>query len=592
MRPYLSILLFLFGSLVFGQSEQLAKNYFDQGEYAKALRHYEKLVEDNPGNSDYFFGLIATHQQLENFGQAEKLLLEKLNNSANLPTLLVELGHNYALQKNSEKSDRYYSEALSAIESRPNYAFSIARAFEKYSLLDQAVKAYEAGMKMNPDANFNVHLARLYGEQGKIEQMFDNYLALIEKNPEFLPTLYRNFSQYITDDPANEANVLFRRLLLKKSQENQNLLYNEMLSWLFIQQGEYAKAFLQEKAIFRRTGENLGRIIQLALLSRGEAPETAQEVLDFIIAETPSEDIKLQAHQIRLSLAQETAEPEDYSKIEEDYRSLLSTYGNGANTLAIQIDFANFLAFTEGKVEEAQQQLQVLLGQTPGKFEEAAIKMALADILVLDEKFNQALIYYTQVQNLVKNDVIDQNARFKVAKTSYFKGDFEWAKTQLDVLKSSTSQLIANDALEMSLLISDNSLEDSTQAALKGYARADLLSFQKKDDEAIAVLEGVLLNHKTEKIEDEALLKQAELFEKKGDFAKAEGNYLRIIQFHKDGILGDNAHYRLAELYNTQMQEPEKAREFYEKIIFDYADSIYFVDSRKKYRELRGETVE
>ncbi len=592
MRPYLSILLFLFGSLVFGQSEQLAKNYFDQGEYAKALRHYEKLVEDNPGNSDYFFGLIATHQQLENFGQAEKLLLEKLNNSANLPTLLVELGHNYALQKNSEKSDRYYSEALSAIESRPNYAFSIARAFEKYSLLDQAVKAYEAGMKMNPDANFNVHLARLYGEQGKIEQMFDNYLALIEKNPEFLPTLYRNFSQYITDDPANEANVLFRRLLLKKSQENQNLLYNEMLSWLFIQQGEYAKAFLQEKAIFRRTGENLGRIIQLALLSRGEAPETAQEVLDFIIAETPSEDIKLQAHQIRLSLAQETAEPEDYSKIEEDYRSLLSTYGNGANTLAIQIDFANFLAFTEGKVEEAQQQLQVLLGQTPGKFEEAAIKMALADILVLDEKFNQALIYYTQVQNLVKNDVIAQNARFKVAKTSYFKGDFEWAKTQLDVLKSSTSQLIANDALEMSLLISDNSLEDSTQAALKGYARADLLSFQKKDDEAIAVLEGVLLNHKTEKIEDEALLKQAELFEKKGDFAKAEGNYLRIIQFHKDGILGDNAHYRLAELYNTQMQEPEKAREFYEKIIFDYADSIYFVDSRKKYRELRGETVE
>ena len=592
MRPYLSILLFLFGSLVFWQSEQLAKNYFDQGEYAKALRHYEKLVEDNPGNSDYFFGLIATHQQLENFGQAEKLLLEKLNNSANLPTLLVELGHNYALQKNSEKSDRYYSEALSAIESRPNYAFSIARAFEKYSLLDQAVKAYEAGMKMNPDANFNVHLARLYGEQGKIEQMFDNYLALIEKNPEFLPTLYRNFSQYITDDPANEANVLFRRLLLKKSQENQNLLYNEMLSWLFIQQGEYAKAFLQEKAIFRRTGENLGRIIQLALLSRGEAPETAQEVLDFIIAETPSEDIKLQAHQIRLSLAQETAEPEDYSKIEEDYRSLLSTYGNGANTLAIQIDFANFLAFTEGKVEEAQQQLQVLLGQTPGKFEEAAIKMALADILVLDEKFNQALIYYTQVQNLVKNDVIAQNARFKVAKTSYFKGDFEWAKTQLDVLKSSTSQLIANDALEMSLLISDNSLEDSTQAALKGYARADLLSFQKKDDEAIAVLEGVLLNHKTEKIEDEALLKQAELFEKKGDFAKAEGNYLRIIQFHKDGILGDNAHYRLAELYNTQMQEPEKAREFYEKIIFDYADSIYFVDSRKKYRELRGETVE
>src|SRR5690606_23825778 len=132
------------------------------------------------------------------------------------------------------------------------------------------------------------------------------------------------------------------------------------------------------------------------------------------------------------------------------------------------------------------------------------------------------------------------------AKTSYFKGDFNWAKTQLDVLKSSTSQLIANDAMEMSLLISDNSLEDSTQAALKGYARADLLAFQKKEDEAIALLQEVLVDHKTEKIEDEALLKQAELFEKKGFFPKAEENYLRIIQYHRDGILGDNAHYRLA----------------------------------------------
>src|SRR5690606_19607076 len=171
MRPLIFILLLLCSTVVFGQSEQLAKNYFDQGEHAKALRHYEKLVQDNPGNSDYFFGLIATHQQLEEFDKAEKLLLEKLNNSANLPTLLVELGHHYTLQKNAENADLYYTEDLSAVEWGPNYAFSTARAFEKYSLLDKAVLAYEAGMTMNPDANFNVHLARLYGEQGKIEQM-------------------------------------------------------------------------------------------------------------------------------------------------------------------------------------------------------------------------------------------------------------------------------------------------------------------------------------------------------------------------------------------------------------------------------------
>lgn len=592
MHPFLFIFLFLCGPLVFGQSEQLARNYFEQGEYEKALRHYEKLVEGNPGNTDLFFGLIATHQQLKQFAEAEKLLLEKLNSSANMPTLLVELGQNYELQNNDAKAQRYYSEALSAIDSRPNFAFTIARSFEKYSLLDQAVLAYEAGMRLNPGANFSVHLARIYGEQGEIEKMFANYLDLLEKNPEFLPTLYRNFGLYITDDPQNEANQLFRKLLLTRLQANQGLMYNELLSWLFMQQGEYSKAFMQEKAIFRRTGDNLGRIIQLALMSQEEAPETSQEVLNFIVTESPSEEVKLQAHQIRLSLAQEITDPKDYSSIEEDYRQILSTYKHHPNTLGLQIDFANFLAFSEGKTAEALEQLGGLLERNLGRFEEAALKMAMADILVLDEKFNQALIYYTQVQNMVKNDVIAQDARFKVAKTSYFKGDFEWAKTQLDVLKSSTSQLIANDAMEMSLLISDNSMEDSTQTALKGYARADLLAFQKKDDEAIAVLEEVLLHHKTENIEDEALLKQAELYENKGEFLKAEENYLKIIQFHKDGVLGDNAHYRLAELYNSELGEPEKAKEFYEKIIFNYADSIYFVDARKKYRVLRGETLE
>jgi len=203
--------------------------------------------------------------------------------------------------------------------------------------------------------------------------------------------------------------------------------------------------------------------------------------------------------------------------------------------------------------------------------------MEMADILVVQEKFNEALIYYSQIQNLVKNDVISQNARFKVAKTSYYKGDFEWAKTQLDILKSSTSQLIANDAMELSLLISDNSMEDSTQTALKKFANADLLAFQKKNGEAIKVLDSILINHKGEKIEDEALLSQAKLYEKEQDFENAEKNYQEIIDSFNDDILSDNAHYFLAELYENKLQKPEKAKSLYEQIIFNFADSIYFL---------------
>ena len=594
MRTFYALVLILFFAVSgFSQTEQLAKNYFDRGDFEKALNIYEKLVKEEPGNPDYFFGLIATYQQLERFQKAEDLLKYKVNNTANAPHYLVELGHNYELQQKQEQAEQFYQEALRAIESRPNYAFSIARTFEKYSLLNNAVAAYELGMKMNPGAEYHIQLARLYGEQGEIEKMFSNYINVLGSNPNLLPGVSRIYGQFITADPANEANIIFRKLLLKKLQEDQNILYNEMLSWLFVQQKEFKKAFLQEKAIYRRSQQGLNPIMRLTVLANEEGDaETALEILDFIIEETPQEEVKLQAQQLRLNILKETLPREKYSEIETAYQQLFDYYGTGVNTLSLQIDYANFLAFDLQRGEEAEKLLRGLLEQDLQKLEEAALKMALSDILVLDEKFNQALIFYTQVQNLVQNDIIAQMARFKVAKTSYFKGDFQWATIQLDVLKSATSQLIANDAMELALMISENSLDDSTQTALKLYARADLLAFQEKKEEAVKVLDSVLTQHKGEKIEDDALLKQALIFEERGEFIKAEANYLKLIQHYKNGVLGDNAHYRLAELYANELEQPEKAQEFYEKIIFNYADSIYFVDARKKFRKLRGDELE
>ncbi|MDX1761086.1 MAG: tetratricopeptide repeat protein [Christiangramia sp.] len=594
MRCFLFIALwFLAGCGVFAQSEQLAKNFFDQGEYEKALKIYEKLYQDNPTNPMFFNGLVASHQQLEHFEEAEKLLMGRLNNSANNPSMLIELGHNFELQEKEERAEQFYEEALQSIEGRPNYAYSIARSFEQYNLLEYAAKAYERAMEMNTDRNFNLQLARIYGEQGKIEEMFSNYLDLIENDMKFYGLANREFNRYITEDATAEPNIILRKLLLKKSQEDPQLLYNEMLSWLFIQQKEFDKAFAQERAIYKRGENNLQGILNLAFIAReAEDYAAAKEIVNYAVEESPSPIFNLQARHFLIKIQLETANKEDYDQIESSFRELIAEYPRSEGTLDLKIDFANFLAFQLDKKEEAIALLKESADAGNSDFQTARIKMALADILVVQEKFNEALIYYSQIQNLVKNDEMAQNARFKVAKTSYYKGDFEWAKTQLDILKSSTSQLIANDAMELSLLISDNSQEDSTQTALKKYARADLLSFQKKNPAAIQALDSILVNHKGEKIEDEALLSQAKLFEEEKDYTRAENNYLAIINSFGDDILADNAHYLLAELYANELHDPEKAKGFYEQIIFNFADSIYFVEARKKYRMLRGDTIE
>ncbi len=594
MRCFINISFCLLASFGhFAQTEQLAQNYLDQGEYEKALNTYRNLFKENPGNLNIFFGMITSFQQLEDFQSAEALLLEKLNNASYGPTILIELGHNSELQKKTELAQKYYEQALDALQNKPIHTYSVAQGFEKYSLLEFAARAYLFGIKFNPEMKYDLPLARIYGEQGKLEEMFSSYLDLIDKDPEIRLNLIREFERYLLEDASNPANQVFRKLLLQRLQQNQALIYNELLGWLFVQQREFDKAFAQEKAIYRRNNQDLQPIIQLTVITRaGGDIKTAKEILSFIIEEGASENILLQANQLLMAMEIETAEESDYGTIEKDFQDLFQQFGTGMETLQLQMDYSKFLAFKLGRIQPALDLLQELSGQTTTNFELAGVKMLLADILVLDQKFNQALIYYSQVQNLVKNNEVAQDARFMVAKTSYYKGDFEWSKTQLDVLKASATQLIANDALELSLLIQENALEDSNQTALKLYARADLLSFQNKNLEAINVLDEILSRHKGEKIVDEALLKQAELFEAEGNWKKAEANYLKILQFYSKDILSDNATFLLAELYNNNLHQPEKARDFYEKIIFNHPDSIYFVEARKKYRMLRGDTVE
>lgn len=592
MRVILFILMLFATAATFGQNELLARNYFDRGEYEKALTLYEKLYQKNPERLDYFLFIVQANQQLEKFSDAEKMLVDKLNSRRVIPQLFVELGYNFSLQNKDSLSDLNYKKAIDYVSENPVYAYIIGKNFEDYSLLEQAVTVYENAMVQDPGKDYNAQLARIYGELGDLNKMFDTYLSLMHNNPAYRPLAKRNFSQYVTEDPENEANSILRKTLLRKLQADPDLLYNELLSWLFIQQKEFKKAFVQERAIYMRNEQELTGIIDLALIAIAEQSyDDASEIVDFIIDKAPTPELALQGQQYRMKIKLETATAKEFATIEKEFELLLEGYGQNAKTYALQIDYNHFLAFRAGKLEAAVKNLKQLskLGLTI--YQEARVKMELADILVYNEKFNEALIYYSQIQKSVKNDVLAQEARFKVAKTSYYKGDFQWAQVQLDVLKKSATQLISNDAMELSLMIRDNSLEDSTQTALKKFARADLLAFQNRNTEAIAALTEILENHKGEKIEDETLLKLGKIYEKIGQFEKATVYYAKLIELYNDDILADDAHYRLAKLYENQLAQPEKAKELYEQIIFNFADSIYFVEARKRFRMLRGDAI-
>ena len=260
-------------------------------------------------------------------------------------------------------------------------------------------------------------------------------------------------------------------------------------------------------------------------------------------------------------------------------------------TLKLQVVYADFLTFSKNKPNEAKAVLEYALQFSQSKFDKARIKLKLGDISVFTGNYNKALIYFSQIQTQLKNHELAQKARFKVAQTSYFKGDFAWAKAQLKVLKGSTTQLIANDALELFLTITDNEPVDSIPSGLKQYSKAASLAFQNKTQQAIDTLRIINRKFKGQPIEDEALFKQAKLLIKQNNFDAAIINLEKVITLNPEGILIDDAYYELAELYKNHLKNTEKASEYYQKIIFDYSSSIFLVDARKKYRRIRGDKV-
>lgn len=590
MRKILFLFICCFSLQIQAQEASLAFLYLRNGEYEKAAAIYKTLHEKNPLNSSYLTNLVTSYQQLENFNEVASIINKQLEKRSDQYYLLVELGYNYQLQYKQDSATFFYEKALKSIEKSKNQGYLIGRSFQKNHLLDYALIAFKKSMEFNPNANFNLQIAAIYGEKADLENMFNTYLNLVETNLNYLPTAKTYIGRYITDDSENEANIFLRRLLIKKMQNNPQNSWNELLSWLYMQQKEYSKAFIQEKALFKRDASSLKGITDLGGIAFKDKNYTvSQECFKYILDNTTIVEEQLRAKLYLLQIAIKT--DAEINSTEQQFQELFSAYGKSQYTISIQLVYAEFLAFRKNEPEDAISLLKDALKLPISEFEKGSIKTKLADILVYTNKFSTALIYYTQVQNDLKSHTIGQTARFKIAQTSYFKGDFEWAQSQLKVLKNSTSQLIANDALDLNLLITDNVVKDSLKIALKTYAKADLLAFQNKNQAAIDTLQVLLNNFKGHSLEDEALFKQAQLLEKHGGFIKAESNYLQIIALNKDDILVDDAIYYVANLYLNQLENIEKAKEYYQTIIFEYPSSIYLVDARKKYRKLRGDVV-
>ena len=589
MRNFLTTCLLLLTFSVFSQNEQLAANYFERGDFEKALVSYEELLTKQPGNSVYFQRTVDCYQQLSQFEKAQTLIQQRLDKYKQ-PNLFIELGYNYQLQKDDKNAAKNYEKAIDKINENPSNVYSVASNFEKKALIDYALKAYNLALQLEPKFSFNQQMAVLYGQQGKVDLMIEKFIEEGEKNPQSTLMIQNYLSRFMMEESEETFSESLRKALILKTQKSQDVYWNQFLSWFYVQQKQYGKAFIQEKAIYKRNPESFSNIVSLAELAIEEnQDEDAVTIINFVLENTDNLDLQIFSNAFLLRNRIEKSTPKEYPVLKADLELALKKFGVSPFTISLQELQAEFFAFQLNEPEAGKEVLKNALKFQLDEYQKAALKMQLADILLLQEQYNQALIYYSQIEQDLKNDGIGHEASLKVAKASYFQGDFQWAQSQFKILKSASTQLIANDAMEYFLLINDNTAEDSTQVALKKFARGDYLLYQNKNDLALAQFAKILTEHKGDQIEAVTLLRMGKINEKLGNTTEALRLYKEIIDVHAEGIYVDEALFFSAEIYDEKLKQPELAKPLYEKMIFNHQDSIYFIEARRKFREIRGD---
>ncbi|RYE37140.1 MAG: tetratricopeptide repeat protein [Sphingobacteriaceae bacterium] len=580
----------------FAQSDDvlLARQYMASGEKEKASQLYQKLYKQD--NEAYFKAYCYSLISLKKLDDAENLAKKMLKKHPDNVEYAIILSGIYTEKGELQKAESGYKEILKNLPADEAQISNIANQFYQAGNTDYTIKVFLQGRALlHNEQLFAVPLISMYRFRREKMPMAAEYLNILTTNPDYLYQAQNNLASLFEGSADYEV---FKSLLLEKIQKNpQATVFTQLLTWQYLQQKEYDLALNQMIALSKRQKDNGEQIYQLCqTLVSNDAFDAAIRGYEFIVSKgkqdyyIPARIELLNTKNLKITLGK--YQPQDLISLEKDYEDLLSEFGRNSNTAFAMQKLARLQAFKLHKTAEAEKLLEQAV-QVPGIQPKilADCKMDLGDVYLLTSKPWEATLLYSQVEKAFPNTNIAQEAKYRNARLAYFTGDLEYAKAQLVILKSATSQLIANDALNLSLLITDNTTFDTTGNALKMYARADFLIYKEQTDRAMKTLDSINQVYPGNSLADDILMAKAKIFIQQKQYPVAIPFLQKIVAEHPGDLWADDAVFMMADLYENRLDNKAKAQVLYQKIITDYPSSLWISEARKKFRTLRGDQM-
>ncbi|SFG66003.1 tetratricopeptide repeat protein [Pontibacter chinhatensis] len=578
------------------QDLELARQYFSQGDYAKAEELYGKLLDNDRLFHAVYPDYLKTLLAQRNYKEAEKLVKRTAKRFPDNPGYEVDLGRVYQAAGDKSAAEKQFDKLLASM--KPEAAVVVANAFMQHEMFDYAEKAYLRGRQISNDQTaFTRPLIALYAYRQQTEKLIPEVLNLLQENESELGYVQSRLQGSLQEE--KNFDVLEKELIMRVQQNPDKLAYSEMLIWLYIQRKDFYSALMQARAVDKRTRSGGTRVMELGTISlRNQDYEGAIEAFQYMVEEYPDGPYYLMARQRLINAREEQVEntfPVDKEKILAlitDYDALLNEVGRRPETVEVLQHMAGLYAFHLDEKEKAIALLQEAISMpraNPALVADS--KLTLGDIYLLKGEPWESTLLYSQVEKSHKETPVGHEAKLRNARLSYYRGDFELAQAHLDILKMATSREIANDAMDLSLLITDNTGLDTSTVAMKEYAAIDLLIFQNKLQEALTALDGMLQKYPGHSLTDEIYFQKATIFERMGQFNQAVESLQKIVGNPQYDILSDDALYRMAYIYEENLNDKEKAQQLYNELLVKHQGSVYAAEARKRFRNLRGDKL-
>lgn len=580
-------------------NSSLAYEYYRTKEFDKAAVLYEKLYQSTNAPS-YFSQYLRCLIELEDYKTAEKVIKKEIKRNPDKLSFYVELGQLYRTLGQIEESEKQFDLAIKNMTSDRKQIFDLANAFMRVQKYDLTEKVYLQGRKLlKGDYDFNMELAGVYQSMRKYDEMIREYIDLLETQPAYIQSVQNRLQNAVYSDLENDLNETLKNELLDRIQKNPGkTILSELLIWIYLQDKDFENAYIQACALDKRNKEHGDRLIELGRLSMSNKDySVAAKSFKYVIDQGEISPYYYEARSEYLGalyqkIINSAYKEPDLLNIEALFIETLAEMYQVKEKAILSKDLSHLQAFYLDKKDEAIERLKKLIDAgTVDRKLVSELKLELADILLLSGDIWEATLYYGQVEKSNENSPIGYEAKFRKAKLAYYAGDFQWAQAQLDVLKASTSKLIANNAFELSQLISDNTALDTSEVAMQKFAQADLLLFQNKDSLAMLTYDSILNLFSDHSLTDEIWFRKARVASKKGEYEKSAQYLRQIIEKYPNEILGDDALFFLASITENIFKDKQAASNLYKEILMKYPGSIYVVDSRNKYRALRGDNL-